>query len=182
VHRRIAEVLLFQGQNDLQIVSQDEQWKYVAKASKLLRDVATIILDIGMWPEEVFTIRKENAHLPHGYRFVPAGETQLARRSIPLTDTMELVSKLGVGAAKGPCIFPSRHDPNKPHTCLKKADAEALRDAKIKSPFQIYDLRHTLSPWSAMAREDLPTLKELMGHSEISTTLRYIHPTPQRKQ
>ena len=33
-----------------------------------------------------------------------------------------------------------------------------------------------------MAGVDLPTLKELMGHSDISTTMRYIHPTPEYKQ
>ncbi len=33
-----------------------------------------------------------------------------------------------------------------------------------------------------MAGVDLPTLKELMGHSHISTTMRYVHPTPEHKQ
>ncbi len=33
-----------------------------------------------------------------------------------------------------------------------------------------------------MAQVDLPTLKELMGHSNISTTMRYVHPTPEHKR
>ena len=33
-----------------------------------------------------------------------------------------------------------------------------------------------------MAGVDLATLRELMGHSHISTTMRYIHPTPEHKQ
>jgi len=33
-----------------------------------------------------------------------------------------------------------------------------------------------------MAGVDLTTLKELMGHSNISTTMRYIHPTPEHKR
>jgi hypothetical protein len=33
-----------------------------------------------------------------------------------------------------------------------------------------------------MAGVDLATLKELMGHSQISITMRYIHPTPEHKQ
>ena len=32
-----------------------------------------------------------------------------------------------------------------------------------------------------MADADLATLKDLMGHSTISTTMRYVHPTPQQK-
>jgi site-specific recombinase XerD len=28
---------------------------------------------------------------------------------------------------------------------------------------------------------DLPTLKELMGHSSITLTMRYVHPTPEHK-
>jgi site-specific recombinase XerD len=32
-----------------------------------------------------------------------------------------------------------------------------------------------------MAGVDLPTLKELMGHSSITLTMRYVHPTPEHK-
>jgi len=33
-----------------------------------------------------------------------------------------------------------------------------------------------------MAGVDLATLKELMGHSNISTTMRYVHPAPEHKR
>ena len=33
-----------------------------------------------------------------------------------------------------------------------------------------------------MAGVDLATLKELMGHSQISMTMRYVHPTPEHKK
>jgi integrase len=34
----------------------------------------------------------------------------------------------------------------------------------------------------AMAGIDLPTLKELAGHSQIQMTMRYVHPTPEHKR
>src|SRR5581483_3338703 len=89
----------------------------------------------------------------------------------------EACSQAEGGRSERAVYLPEPHDPNKPHTCLKRAHAEALKGAKIKSPFRIYDLRHTLGSRSAMAGVGLPILKELMGHSEVSTTLRYIHPT-----
>ena len=82
----------------------------------------------------------------------------------------------------GPYLFPHREDPNKPLTTVRKAHQDALRTAKIKPPFRLYDLRHTFGSRSAMAGVDLATLKELMGHSVISTTMRYVHPTPEHKQ
>jgi integrase len=166
----------------MRIVSQEEQRKYLANAGAQLRDFGTLTLETGMRPEEVFTARKENIHLAHGYVFVPTGKTRFARRTILLTDTAKSVLRRRVREAKGPYIFPSRHDPNQPLTTLKKSHAEALKKAEINPPFRIYDLRHTFRSRSAMAGVDLPTLKELMGHSEISTTLRYIHPTPEHKQ
>ena len=48
--------------------------------------------------------------------------------------------------------------------------------------FRLYDFRHTFGSRSAMAGVDLATLKELMGHSSITTTLRYVHPTPEHKR
>jgi integrase len=43
----------------MRIISHDEQLKYLKAASHLLRDVATLMLETGMRPEEVFTIGKE---------------------------------------------------------------------------------------------------------------------------
>jgi integrase len=174
--------LLPEGPGAMRVVSHEEQQRYLGKANALLRDVATVMLETGMRPEEVFTIRKENVHLAHGYVFVPTGKTRFARRNIPLTDTAKEVLKRRVAAAKGPYVFPNREDSNRPLTTAKKAHQEALRNAKIDPPFRIYDLRHTFGTRSAMAGVDLPTLKELMGHSDISTTMRYIHPTPEHKQ
>jgi integrase len=87
-----------------------------------------------------------------------------------------------IAHAKGPYLFPHRHDPTKPLTTLKKAHEETLRKAEIKPRFRIYDLRHTFGSRSVMAGVDLATLKELMGHSQISMTMRYVHPTPEHKR
>ena len=48
--------------------------------------------------------------------------------------------------------------------------------------FRLYDFRHTYGTRMAMAGVDLMTLRELMGHSSITITQRYCHPTPEHKQ
>ena len=171
-----------EGPGSMRIISHDEQQKYLAKASLLLRDVATIMLETGMRPEEVFTIRKENVHLIKRYLFVPSGKTRFARRNVPLTDTTVNILKARLAKAKGSFVFPHRRDPNRPLTTIHKAHLDALKASEIKPPFRLYDLRHTFGSRSAMAGVDLATLKELMGHSNISTTMRYVHPTPEHKQ
>ncbi len=65
---------------------------------------------------------------------------------------------------------------------MQKAHENVLKEAKINKPFRLYDFRHTFGSRSAMADVDLATLKELMGHSHISITMRYIHPTPEHKR
>ncbi len=82
----------------------------------------------------------------------------------------------------GPYLFPHRHDPNRHLTTIRKAHEKALRKANLQPPFRLYDLRHTFGSRTAMAGVDLPTLKELMGYSNISTTMRYVHPTPEHKR
>lgn len=173
---------LDEGPGQMRIVSHEEQQNYMAAASPLLRDVAMLIVETGMRPEEVFTIRRENVHLKLGYLLVPSGKTHFARRNVPLTDATIHVLKQRLAMAVGPFVFPRRGDSDKPLTTVRKAHYKTLRAAKIKSPFRLYDFRHTFGSRSAMAGVDLPTLKELMGHSDISTTMRYVHPTPKHKQ
>jgi integrase len=173
---------LDEGPGQMRIVSHQEQKKYMAAASPLLRDVATLIVETGMRPEEVFTIRKENVHLQRSYLFIPSGKTRFARRNIQLTDASMKVLKRRLAKAKGAYLFPRRGDSDQPLTTVRKAHYAALSTAAIKSPFRLYDFRHTFGSRTAMAGVDLPTLKELMGHSDISTTMRYVHPTPEHKR
>jgi integrase len=173
---------LDEGPGQTRIVSHEEQQRYMIAASPLLRDVATLIVETGMRPEEVFQIHKENVHFKPPYLFIPNGKTHFARRNIQLTDASVDVLRRRLTESEGPFLFPRRGDCNQPLTTVRKAHHEALKAAKIDPPFRLYDFRHTFGSRTAMAGVDLPTLKELMGHSDITTTMRYVHPTPEHKR
>ena len=171
-----------EGPGIMRVVSYAEQHRYLVAANLLLRDIAVVMLETGMRPEEVFSMQKENVFLADRYLFVPTGKTRFARRNVPLTDAALDVLKRRMVKVKGPYLFSHRHNPDLPLTTIRKAHVQALRGSAINPPFRLYDLRHTFGTRMAMAGVDLPTLKELMGHSNISTTMRYVHPTPEHKR
>ena len=69
----------------MRVLSAEEETKYLAAATPLLRDVAMMMLQTGMRPEEVYRIQLENVHLSKAYLFNPFGKTRAARRRINLT-------------------------------------------------------------------------------------------------
>jgi len=56
----------------------------------------------------------------------------------------------------------------------------ACREAGIEK-FRFRDLRHTAASYLVMSGEDLPTVKEILGHREIEMTIRYSHLAPAHK-
>jgi integrase len=172
---------LEEGPGSMRIISHEEERIYLAAADSLQHDLAILILDTGMRPGEVFTIRAENMHLDERYLFNPFGKTRFARRNVPLTDRVIEVLRNRMGKAKGAYLFPHRKDPNKPMTEANRGHEQVFRRTDLDY-FRIYDLRHTFGSRSIMAGVDLPTLKELMGHSTITITMRYVHPTPEHKR
>jgi integrase len=57
----------------------------------------------------------------------------------------------------------------------------AVRKAGVEN-FTFHDLRHTLASRLVIAGMDLPTVQDLMGHKNISMTLRYTHLSSDHKQ
>lgn len=53
-------------------------------ANQPLKDFATVIIDIGMHPDEVARIERKNVFLSQAYRF-HFGKAKAAKRKIPLT-------------------------------------------------------------------------------------------------
>jgi integrase len=56
------------------------------------------------------------------------------------------------------------------------------RDAVSARPLRFHDLRHSYGSLLAAAGVDLVTIKEMMGHSALSTTGRYLHARPASEQ
>jgi integrase len=140
------------------------------------------MLETGMRPGEIYRLRREDVDLSLCSVQVRSGKTRNAARHIPLTERANMVLTRRVADAETEWLFPSPFDLSKPVLDVRKAHDAAARRAKVIPPFRLYDLRHTSLTRMAMAGIDLPTLKELAGHSQIQMTMRYVHPTPEHKR
>ena len=163
----------------IRVLSDDEERLYLFAATQPLKDVAAIMIDTGMRPTEVFTMKWENVFLEDGYIFVPNGKTRNARRNVPMTDRVAGILASRLNGSKDELVF-MNPDTRRPYISLKTAHATALRRSEVKR-FRVYDLRHTFATRVAESGGDLMTLKDLLGHSNIQMVTRYAHPTDKHK-
>ncbi|MGB8480467.1 MAG: site-specific integrase [Acidobacteriaceae bacterium] len=161
------------------VLTYKEQEAYLASATPMLRDIATLMLETGMRPEEVYRIQTENVNLQSGYLFNPCGKTKAARRQIALTATAHAILKRRLESAKA-YLFPCDTDDKRPVPKVNNAHDRAVRDSKV-APFRLYDLRHTWATRAAMSGIDLVTLASMLGHSKINMVMRYAHPTQEHQ-
>jgi integrase len=173
---------LNEGPGRMRVVGFEEEIAYLAKASQPLKDIAQVILDTGLRPEEVFRIRIENLDFRERTIFNPFGKTTAARRKVTIPEDVLQLLRRRAKNAKGAFVFPSKGDPSRPIGSVRKAHDAAVEKAGIKDHFRLYDLRHTFATRSVSAGVDLPTLSAILGHTSIQMTMRYVHPAEEQKR
>ena len=102
----------------------------------------------------------------------------IARRTIPLMQRSAAILESRRAAAGPEWVFPApTRSGHIEKSSLKKQHPKACTLAKV-AEFPLYTFRHTcLTRWAA--HMDPYTLGYLAGHSDFSTTRRYVHPQVQ---
>ena len=170
------------------ILTHEEEQAYLANAPQPLQDIATILVQTGMRPEEVFRMRWENIHFEpagdanYGYILNPFGKTKAARRAIPMTQRVQGALEMRHAEQGQPAegwAFPAGTKSGRVES-VKSQHRKALRLSGLHNPFVLYSLRHTLLTRLGEAGADPFVIQKIAGHSNILISQRYVHPTPER--
>jgi integrase len=100
-------------------------------------------------------------------------------RHIPLnSEALSILKDWHSQSESSTFVFPSRE--GKKFNNVRKSWVSLLKEAEINN-FRWHDLRHHFASKLAMAGVDLNTIRELLGHSDLTMTLRYAHLAPEHK-
>ena len=165
------------------VLSRDEERKYLAACREPLKTVATVILDSGFRPEEVFRMAWENVTFTEngGRIFNPFGKSKAARRSVAMSARVCAILRNrweATGKPSAGWVFPAKRAtvghivPNS----IYEVHRDALKASGVRQ-FVLYELRHTFltrlgqsgcSPW---------TLARIAGHGDLNISKHYVHAT-----
>jgi integrase len=83
-------------------------------------------------------------------------------------------------AAPNPYVFPSQRRPGQPVEGVRGVWARAKKAAGLPADLRVHDLRHSFASALANAGTPLNEIGTVLGHTQLSTTIRYAHHSPQR--
>src|SRR5271166_636595 len=165
------------------VLTPKEEALYLAAASPLLHDVSVVLFDTGVRPEECHCLGWENITWDggrNGVLLIAKGKTKAARRVLPLSPRVRAVLENRWKAAEAPgdgWVGPAEtKDGHINHDSLKLQHKKALKLAKVR-PFEVYSIRHTFLTRLGESGCDVWTLARVAGHSNISISQRYVHPS-----
>jgi len=124
------------------------------------------------WADIDFARRKIRIHRKESW------QPKTGERDIPISDALyELLTTLkqkNDQSLRSNYVFCYR-DGGKLKTKLREKLIKIGQKAEIEDLTRVHTLRHTFASHLVMQGVDLPTVKKLMGHSDIQTTMIYAH-------
>jgi integrase len=185
---RIPRIHKLPGERQREFVLKREQEKlYLEFAPQPLRDVALLMVDTGMGPGEVQSLEWKNVHLTpapgaqRGYIRVRDSKTPYRTRNLLLTERVrDMLTSRKEKAGERTLVFtaPTGDGPISRYT-LRDQHNKLKKILKLSDDFVPYSLRHTFGTRLGESREDAFTIKRIMGHATVTTSQRYVHPTPE---
>ncbi|MGA2987105.1 MAG: site-specific integrase [Terriglobia bacterium] len=183
---RVPRIRLLPGEQNREFVlSHSDEEAYLAACPQPLRDIGLVVVDAGLRTSEALKLEWRYVHLEpapgakYGYIHIPRGKSKNAGRNVPITDRRAEMLLNRSLESKSVYVFPS--ETGRPYRVqsvdhLHKKVRSALQ---MSAEFVIYSLRHTYGTRLGEAGADAFTIMRLMGHSSVTVSQRYVHPTPE---
>lgn len=181
---KIVKITLAAGEKQRdRVLTEKESDKYLKVCPQPWRDCATIILDEGFRPGEVFALQWPHVLIGQdgtGLIQIVEGKSKAARRMLPMTPRVFALLQTRYAAAGRPTegwIFPNTSKAGHINgDAVKEQHKKALDDSGVPD-FVPYTLRHTaLTRLGEAAGGNVFVLAKIAGHSSITVTQRYVHP------
>lgn len=171
----------------LRWITQEESLALINSAKNIgqsphLADLIILALNTGMRKGEMLGMERKRIDLNNRVLYLDSMHTKTRkRRSVPLNDAALSVihRRLQWQQSKGiisDWLF--CHTDGTQVKDVKNSFATAVRKAGIED-FRFHDLRHTAASWMVMNGVDIYSVRDVLGHLDITSTQRYAHLAPE---
>jgi integrase len=172
---------LSRNERSFHVLTDDEEKIYLMACPQPLQDVATLMLQTGMRPSEIYGLKRQNVNLEKGFIQLSGSKTKSSNRKVWLSERVQNLLQNRLDRFKGEYIFPKGETDGADATYqLNDRHGETLKRIGLK--FRLYDCRHTFATRVLENGIDLVTLASMLGHSSLNEVMRYAHPSESRKK
>ena len=163
----------------IRCLSEAEEGRLIPACADALRPIVETALYTGLRKEELLDLQWGDLDFDQAILTVQHGKGE-KKRYIPiipeLIEVLKAIPRKVTGGEASPYVF------NNPGTGtrwveIRKCWFRALRVAAIRN-FRFHDLRHSFASRMVQRGVPLKAVQELLGHSDIKTTMRYAHLAP----
>jgi integrase len=168
------------------VLSHQLEPTYIKAAPDPLQDVAILILETGIRLGEAVKLKwadvylQPAVHAKLGYVATRHGKSKNAKRNLSLTARAAEMLKARKAAVKSAWVFPA----DCPEAAILVTSIDHQHDdvrdtLKLSKEFVVHSLRHTMLTRLGEAGADAFTIMKVAGHSSVTASQRYVHPTPE---
>jgi integrase len=114
-----------------------------------------------------------------GYLQVQEGKSPRARRTVSLTARVRDMLAARANKSSSEVVFPGKNGTPILVTSLDHQHSKVRELLKMPEDFVVHSLRHTMLTRLGLLGVDAFTIMKIAGHSSITISQRYVHPSPE---
>ncbi len=188
VIQTVPEIPRLKGERERSFVFTEAlRKKYDELAPEPLNSFIQFSCEIGICEGEIIDLLKADVHITekadewghYGYLQIRRGKNEFRKRSLPITARAKEILMAWMSKSKSDLVF-TREDGISPISAFTLIQQQERMRKVLNLPWDacVHSARHTALTNLGLTGVDAFTLQRAAGHANITTTRKYVHPTP----